>query len=140
VEKHGNLPVVLDCRNVHELDFTAARGLGDLHKELRSKNIPLLLMGPIPEVKIVLKGAVASSIRDVFTENELDAVLHGNFLSRYSIRTIEPNCQSILRIHFRHNRIKRRYLTITEQNFHRHRSGQPRCRQYKQDHQVLNGR
>jgi solute carrier family 26 (sodium-independent sulfate anion transporter), member 11 len=75
VEKHGNLPVVLDCRNVHELDFTAARGLGDLHKELSSKNIPLLLMGPIPEVKCVLKGAVTATIRDVFTDNELDAVL-----------------------------------------------------------------
>jgi solute carrier family 26 (sodium-independent sulfate anion transporter), member 11 len=60
-----------------EFDFTAARGLGSLHKELGARSIPLILLGPIPEVKSVLKGAVNATIKDVFNEHELDAALQG---------------------------------------------------------------
>lgn len=85
IQVHEKTPIVLDCRNVLEFDFTAARGLGGLQKELAARNIALLLLGPSEEVKIVLKGALQSnsSILEVENEIDLDQSLQGKLNSRF---------------------------------------------------------
>ncbi|XP_055700646.1 sodium-independent sulfate anion transporter [Phlebotomus papatasi] len=75
VKEHGKAPVVLDCRNLHEFDFTAARGLGDLHKELAASSVSLVLLGPPKEVTTVLKGAINTTISEAPNDAELDRLL-----------------------------------------------------------------
>jgi solute carrier family 26 (sodium-independent sulfate anion transporter), member 11 len=68
--------IVVDCRNVQELDYTAAKCLGSLKKELAAKNILMILLGPPDEVKLVLKGSLkGSNVQQVDTEHELDICL-----------------------------------------------------------------
>lgn len=68
--------IVFDCRNVQELDYTAAKGIGSLKKELAAKNISMFLLGPSEEVKLVLKGSLkGNNVQQVENEYELDILL-----------------------------------------------------------------
>lgn len=74
--KLGSKYIVLDCRNVQELDFTAAKGIGSLRKELCERHIPLILLGPSDEVKLVLKGSLkGNNVQQVDNEYELNLTL-----------------------------------------------------------------
>lgn len=74
-DKESNF-IVLDCRNVQELDYTAAKGIGSLKKELATKGIPLIVLGPSDEVKLVLKGSLkGNNVQQVDNEQELDILL-----------------------------------------------------------------
>ncbi|KAJ6643611.1 Sodium-independent sulfate anion transporter [Pseudolycoriella hygida] len=75
VKEHGRLPVVLDCRNLNEFDFTVVRGLEALHNELGSMKVPLILLGTQDAVKNILIGATNANIPDVSSEHELDELL-----------------------------------------------------------------
>ncbi|XP_039447034.1 sodium-independent sulfate anion transporter [Culex pipiens pallens] len=75
IKSHGNIPVVLDCRTVNEFDYTAATGLGALRKELDTKKIPLVVLGPSNEVRKMLRETLKSSLLVASNEEELDAVL-----------------------------------------------------------------
>lgn len=67
---------MLDCRNVQELDFTAAKGIGSLRKELCEQHISLILLGSSDEVKLVLKGSLkGNNVQQVDKEHELDILL-----------------------------------------------------------------
>lgn len=97
VIQHGNIPMVLDCRSLNglplyvmilnailislfiEFDFTVARGLGALHKELSALNVPLVLLGPVPAVQTVLNGALSTAIPEVSTETELDQFFQNSY-------------------------------------------------------------
>uniref|UniRef100_A0A336M1R8 CSON010405 protein n=1 Tax=Culicoides sonorensis TaxID=179676 RepID=A0A336M1R8_CULSO len=75
-KKHRDIPIVLDCRNLHEFDFTAARGLGSLYKELQAKKVTLVLLGPSEEIEHVLKEAIAPTvIPSADSESDLESVL-----------------------------------------------------------------
>lgn len=68
--------IVLDCRNVQELDYTAAKGLGSLKKELAGRNIIMILLGPSDDVKLVLKACLkGSNVQQVDNERDLDLSL-----------------------------------------------------------------
>lgn len=68
--------IVFDCRNVQELDYTAAKGIGSLKKELASRNILMILLGASDEVRLVLKGSLKGNIvQQVDNEIELDIML-----------------------------------------------------------------
>jgi solute carrier family 26 (sodium-independent sulfate anion transporter), member 11 len=68
--------IVLDCRNVQELDYTAAKGIGSLKKELAARGIPMILLEPSEEVKLVLKGSLkGNNVLQVDNENELELVM-----------------------------------------------------------------
>lgn len=58
-----------------EFDFTAARGIGDLHKELLSTGCTLVLLEPSKEVLNVLKGAINTTISCVYSDVDLDGHL-----------------------------------------------------------------
>ncbi|XP_058451935.1 sodium-independent sulfate anion transporter [Malaya genurostris] len=75
IKKHGSIPVVLDCRIVHEFDYTAAIGLGALNEELDAKKIPLLVLGPSEGIRIMLRETLKSTILEVNTEQDLEAAL-----------------------------------------------------------------
>ncbi|XP_037034346.1 sodium-independent sulfate anion transporter-like [Bradysia coprophila] len=75
VKQHGNLPMVLDCRNLNEFDYTVVRGLEALYKELGSMKVPLILLGTQEAVKNILTGATNVNIPDVSNEHELDELL-----------------------------------------------------------------
>lgn len=75
VKDYGTLPIVLDCRNVHEFDFTAAKGVGGIHKELAAMGVHLVLLGLLPSVKPVLKGALDITLTEASCERELDDLL-----------------------------------------------------------------
>ncbi|XP_055609114.1 sodium-independent sulfate anion transporter [Uranotaenia lowii] len=75
IKNHGNIPVVLDCRIVHEFDYTAATGLGGLRKELDTKKIPLVVLGPSSDVRKMLKETLKGTLLEANNEQELEAVL-----------------------------------------------------------------
>jgi solute carrier family 26 (sodium-independent sulfate anion transporter), member 11 len=76
IREHNPNFIILDCRNVTELDFTAAKGIGSLRKELAAQNIIMLIMGPSEEVKLVLKGSLkGNNVPQVKDERELDIYL-----------------------------------------------------------------
>lgn len=58
-----------------EFDFTAARGIGDLQKELLLSGCPLVLLEPSKDVHKVLKGALTKVVSCVHNEAELDSLL-----------------------------------------------------------------
>lgn len=59
-----------------EFDFTAARGLGGLYKELQAKKVSLVLLGPSDEIEHVLKEAIAPTvIPSADSETDLESVL-----------------------------------------------------------------
>lgn len=61
-----------------EFDFTAARGLGALHKELVAEKRSLVLLGPSEEIRHVLKEALAPSvIPTADSDTDLDVVIQG---------------------------------------------------------------
>lgn len=75
IKKHGNIPIVLDCRIVHEFDYTAATGLGALRKELDAKKVPLVVLGASVEVRKMLKETLKSTLLEANSEEELEVVL-----------------------------------------------------------------
>lgn len=79
IKCHGKFPIVLDCRNVSEFDFTAARGLGSFRKELQGIGVCMILLGPSSDVIKVIKGALDEPIPDVANNMELENALNGEF-------------------------------------------------------------
>lgn len=68
--------IVMDLRNVHELDYTAAKGLGGLKKELAVRSIILIILGCNEDIKLVLKASLkAQNVIQVEDENELDVIM-----------------------------------------------------------------
>lgn len=68
--------IVFDCRNVSELDYTAAKGIESFKKELAAQDIVFILLGPSDEVKLVLKGSLkGNNVQQVDNELELDISL-----------------------------------------------------------------
>ncbi|CAG9804630.1 unnamed protein product [Chironomus riparius] len=68
--------VVIDFRNIHELDYTAAKGIIGLKKELALRKITLILLGCDEKVKLMLKtSSKANDVWQVKDENELDILL-----------------------------------------------------------------
>lgn len=88
-EKDPNC-IVLDCRNVQELDYTAAKGIGSLKKELAARNIPMILLGPSDEVKLVLKGSLkGNNVQQVDNESDLDILMQEhNGTNKFELREI----------------------------------------------------
>lgn len=88
-EKDPNC-IVFDCRNVQELDYTAAKGIESLKKELAARSIPMILLGVSDEVKLVLKGSLkGSNVQQVENEYELEVSLQElNGTSKFELREI----------------------------------------------------
>jgi len=74
MKRYGALPVILDCTNVSEFDYTAARGLGQLSKELSSRKVPFVLLNPSADIKLMLQ-VNSSSILSATTLDELEPLL-----------------------------------------------------------------
>ncbi|XP_017861035.1 PREDICTED: sodium-independent sulfate anion transporter [Drosophila arizonae] len=72
---HGTAPVVLDCAQVHDFDFTAARGMGNLHKELAKANVPLFLMGADKNIGVILKESTNIDFPTIDCPNDLEFIL-----------------------------------------------------------------
>ncbi|XP_013112921.2 sodium-independent sulfate anion transporter [Stomoxys calcitrans] len=75
LETHGSAPVILDCSNVHEFDFTAARGMGALNKELSSMNVPLFLLKASKEIIVILKESTNADIHTLDNPDDLESLL-----------------------------------------------------------------
>jgi sodium-independent sulfate anion transporter 11 len=68
--------IVIDLRNVQELDYTAAKGIGGLKKELAARHITLLILGSNEDIKLVLKASLkAQNVLQVDNESELDITM-----------------------------------------------------------------
>uniref|UniRef100_A0A1I8M775 Sodium-independent sulfate anion transporter n=1 Tax=Musca domestica TaxID=7370 RepID=A0A1I8M775_MUSDO len=75
LETHGSAPVILDCSNVHDFDFTAGRGIGALNKELIRMNIPLFLLKASKEIIVILKESTNADIPTLEQPDDLETVL-----------------------------------------------------------------
>ncbi|XP_039965088.1 sodium-independent sulfate anion transporter isoform X2 [Bactrocera tryoni] len=78
VVMHGTAPVVLDCSNMHELDFTAARGMGALNKELASKFVPFFLLKASKEICVILKESTNCDFSTIETPDDLEYILENS--------------------------------------------------------------
>ena len=68
--------IVIDFRNIQELDYTAAKGIGGLQKELALRDIMLILLGCNDKVKLILNTSLkAHDVLQVKDETELDFIL-----------------------------------------------------------------
>ncbi|XP_033160778.1 sodium-independent sulfate anion transporter isoform X2 [Drosophila mauritiana] len=72
---HGTAPVVLDCAHVHEFDFTAARGMGSLQKELAKANAPLFLMSADKTIGVILKESTNIDFPTIDCPDDLELLL-----------------------------------------------------------------
>ncbi|XP_030372597.1 sodium-independent sulfate anion transporter isoform X1 [Scaptodrosophila lebanonensis] len=72
---HGTAPVVLDCAHVHDFDFTAARGMGSLHKELAKMNVPLFLMSAHKDISVLLKESTSINFPTIECPDDLECIL-----------------------------------------------------------------
>lgn len=81
--------IVLDCHNVLELDYTAAKGIGSLKKELASKDITMVILAPSEEVKLVLKGSLKGcNVAQVENERDLDIFLQDRLPSSEELKQV----------------------------------------------------
>ncbi|XP_039488431.1 sodium-independent sulfate anion transporter isoform X2 [Drosophila santomea] len=76
---HGTAPVVLDCAHVHEFDFTAARGMGSLQKELAKANVPLFLMSADKTIGVILKESTNIDFPTIDCPDDLEFLLEQTF-------------------------------------------------------------
>ncbi|XP_043651100.1 sodium-independent sulfate anion transporter isoform X2 [Drosophila teissieri] len=76
---HGTAPVVLDCAHVHEFDFTAARGMGSLQKELAKANVPLFLMSADKTIGVILKESTSIDFPTIDCPDDLEFLLEQTF-------------------------------------------------------------
>ena len=68
--------IVIDLRSVQELDYTAAKGIGGLKKELSAKNITLIILGCNEDIKLVLKACLkAQNVLQVENDFELNNLM-----------------------------------------------------------------
>ncbi|XP_036670834.3 sodium-independent sulfate anion transporter isoform X1 [Drosophila suzukii] len=72
---HGTAPVVLDCAHVHDFDFTAARGMGSLQKELAKANVPLFLMSADKDIGVILKESTNLDFPTIDCPDDLEYLL-----------------------------------------------------------------
>ncbi|XP_043063615.1 sodium-independent sulfate anion transporter-like isoform X2 [Drosophila ficusphila] len=72
---HGIAPVVLDCAHVHDFDFTAARGMGSLQKELSKANVPLFLMSAHKDIGVILKESTNIDFPTIECADDLEFLL-----------------------------------------------------------------
>ncbi|XP_070071660.1 sodium-independent sulfate anion transporter isoform X1 [Drosophila takahashii] len=72
---HGTAPVVLDCAHVHDFDFTAARGMGSLQKELSKANVPLFLMSADKDIGVILKESTNIDFPTIDCPDDLEFLL-----------------------------------------------------------------
>nr|XP_036670834.1 sodium-independent sulfate anion transporter isoform X1 [Drosophila suzukii]XP_036670835.1 sodium-independent sulfate anion transporter isoform X1 [Drosophila suzukii] len=72
---HGTAPVVLDCAHVHDFDFTAARGMGSLQKELAKANVPLFLMSADKDIGVILKESTNIDFPTIDCPDDLEYLL-----------------------------------------------------------------
>ncbi|SPP76864.1 sodium-independent sulfate anion transporter isoform X1 [Drosophila guanche] len=72
---HGTAPVILDCTHVHDLDFTAARGMGSLHKELAKANVPFFLMSAHKDIGVILKESTSIDFPTIDGADDLECIL-----------------------------------------------------------------
>ncbi|KAH8268731.1 hypothetical protein KR018_000028 [Drosophila ironensis] len=72
---HGNAPVVLDCAHVHDFDFTAARGMGSLQKELAKANVSLFLMSAHKDISVILKESTNIDFPTIDSPDDLEGIL-----------------------------------------------------------------
>ncbi|KAH8239124.1 hypothetical protein KR032_001126 [Drosophila birchii] len=72
---HGTAPVVLDCAHVHDFDFTAARGMGSLKKELAKANVPLFLMSAHKDIGVILKESTNIDFPTIDSPDDLESIL-----------------------------------------------------------------
>ncbi|KAH8339205.1 hypothetical protein KR074_006911 [Drosophila pseudoananassae] len=72
---HGTAPVVLDCAHVHDFDFTAARGMGSLQKELAKANVPLFLMSAHKDITVILKESTNIDFPTIDSPDDLESIL-----------------------------------------------------------------
>ncbi|ALC44993.1 CG6928 [Drosophila busckii] len=72
---HGTAPIVLDCAQVHDFDFTAARGMGSLYKELAKANVPLFLMDAHKDITVILKESTGIDFPTIDCVDDLEFIL-----------------------------------------------------------------
>lgn len=58
-----------------EFDFTAARGMGALNKELTRENVPLYLLKPSKEIIVILKESTNADIPTLDNPDDLESLL-----------------------------------------------------------------
>ncbi|XP_037815518.1 sodium-independent sulfate anion transporter [Lucilia sericata] len=75
INTHGSAPVILDCSNVDDFDFTAARGIGSLNKELSNMHVPLFLLKASKEICVILKESTNADIPTLQNADDLETLL-----------------------------------------------------------------
>ncbi|XP_071051901.1 sodium-independent sulfate anion transporter-like [Onthophagus taurus] len=73
-----HLPVVLDCRFVQNIDFTAAKGIANLIKEFSLRNQRILFLNPSEEFILVYRGVIHKDFQYISSNEELQNVLEDN--------------------------------------------------------------
>ncbi|XP_043522296.1 sodium-independent sulfate anion transporter-like isoform X2 [Frieseomelitta varia] len=67
--------VVLDCKHIDKIDFTAARGLNTVMREFKEKNHCLIMLRPSKEILRSVQSLSEETIHVVYTDAELVAIL-----------------------------------------------------------------
>jgi solute carrier family 26 (sodium-independent sulfate anion transporter), member 11 len=81
--------VVMDFRNVQELDYTAAKGIGNLKKELAGRKIILIILGSNEEIKLVLKASLkAQNVIQVENDDQLEIVLEEQSCCKIELKDV----------------------------------------------------
>ena len=90
VDTFGLYPVILDCSHLTEFDFTAARGMGALQKELNIMEVHFFLLKASAEVKTVLNEATENTLKTLESIAELKSYLDGSGADNENNQVILP--------------------------------------------------
>lgn len=90
ISTFGIYPVVLDCTNVYDFDFTAARGMGALYKELLAMKVPFYLLKASKEIDLILKESTDSNVQSIESVEELESLLEQTPEYEYYLQVTVP--------------------------------------------------
>ncbi|XP_059472055.1 sodium-independent sulfate anion transporter-like isoform X2 [Neocloeon triangulifer] len=80
-ERMTHLPVVIDCRNIQKLDFTAAQGLESIVRDFNKQERLIIFCGMKSRVLSIMSGVSKEKFHHASSENELSSLLRGTFKS-----------------------------------------------------------
>ncbi|XP_055912234.1 sodium-independent sulfate anion transporter [Eupeodes corollae] len=90
ISSFGIYPVVLDCTNIYDFDFTAARGMGALYKELLGIKVPFYLLKASKEIDLILKESTDQNIPSIENVEELESLLEQSPEYEYYLQVTVP--------------------------------------------------
>ena len=98
-KEYNSLPVVINCKNITDSDFTVAKGISAIASDFQKQNKPLYFVNPSVQILKIFRNVSTFNINYIQNAEELDEVItilnkNGNFFNWFLVIN-NYNCSSL---------------------------------------------